>query len=292
MHVSEDSVAARQKDLVLDSYTNGLLYLQLETELKQKMLSGEYAVGERIPTEPELCEEYGVSRITVRRAVQDLVDEGLLKKVRGRGTFVAVPKYVVGIGSEEDRGFENLSRQGMQVSYEILDAREMPAGGSIACRLGIDSEEPVVYARRLVMEGDVPMAIDDLFVPARDFPGIIDLIKQGSSFYSIVKNVYGYSFGNEDLTLDASMTRGDEAAVLRCTVGAPLFVLRKRVLRSDGRPMHYSKSVIRADRISYRFRITHDGAPADDAPVPGFIISGDIEASSGFTATTEVVAAS
>lgn len=80
--LTEDSdiVMTQRKDLVLDSYTNGLLYLQLETELKQKMLVGEYAVGERIPTEPELCEEYGVSRITVRRAVQDLVDEGLLKK--------------------------------------------------------------------------------------------------------------------------------------------------------------------------------------------------------------------
>lgn len=87
--LTEDSdiVMTQRKDLVLDSYTNGLLYLQLETELKQKMLVGEYAVGERIPTEPELCEEYGVSRITVRRAVQDLVDEGLLKKSAGTWHF-------------------------------------------------------------------------------------------------------------------------------------------------------------------------------------------------------------
>lgn len=284
-------MTAKQKDLVLDSYTNGLLYLQVEAELKQKMLSGVYAVGERIPTEPELCKEYGVSRITVRRAVQDLVDEGLLTKVRGRGTFVAVPKYVVGVGPDENRGFENLSRQGMQTSYELLSAEEVPATGSTAHWLDIKPEEPVIHIRRLVMEGDVPMAIDDLYAPSDDFPGLIELIGQGASFYSVLKSVYGYRVGTDEMTLDASTTRHDEASLLRCTVGAPLFVLRKRVLRTDGRPLHYSKSVIRADRVSYSFRIVRDDTRLADSSLPGFVISGDIDSSVDLSASTKVISA-
>ena len=280
-------VTAQRKDLVLDSYTNGLLYLQLETELKQKMLTGEYAVGERIPTEPELCDEYGVSRITVRRAVQDLVDEGLLKKVRGRGTFVAVPKYVMNVGSREDRSFEDLTRQGMETSYEIVESKEVPANASVAYELGVDAGEPLLYFRRLVMEGEVPMAIDDLFVTKAEFPGLGDLMDEATSFYSIVENNYGYRFGSEDLTLEASTTRNDEARLLRCTVGAPLFVLRKRVTRTDGRPMHYSKSVIRADRISYRFRVNYGGSVPSDRD--GFLFSTAVECSHGVEAEASMV---
>ena len=284
-------MTAKQKDLVLDSYTNGLLYLQLETELKQKMISGEYAVGERIPTEPELCEEYGVSRITVRRAVQDLVEEGLLKKVRGRGTFVAVPKYVVGIGSGRDRGFDGLSRQGMQTSYQIIEGKEIPANESIAERLGVTLGDDVTYLRRLVLEGEVPLAVDDLFVSAAAFPGLLERIGEDVSFYSLVTRVYGYRFGEEDLTLEASSTRGDEARLLRCMVGAPLFVLRKLVLRADGHPLHYSKSVIRADRISYRFHVNRGGDLEKDGGADPFLVTGDLDTNGPdiVSAATEMV---
>ena len=85
--------ALRQKRHTFDSNTNGLLYLQLETELKQAILDGKYGVGERIPTEQELCQSFGMSRITVRRAVQDLVEEGLLSKVQGRGCGGAKTRF-------------------------------------------------------------------------------------------------------------------------------------------------------------------------------------------------------
>lgn len=260
--LTEDSdiVMTQRKDLVLDSYTNGLLYLQLETELKQKMLVGEYAVGERIPTEPELCEEYGVSRITVRRAVQDLVDEGLLKKVRGRGTFVAVPKYVVGVGTDIAHGFHELSMQGgMEAGYEIVEAKEIPASGSVRERLQLDKGETTYYVRRLILEGDVPLAIDDLYVSSAKFPGLLDRLDNKTPFYDLVQSIYKYSFGSEDVSLDASTTRNDEAKLLKCSVGAPLFILRKTIAQSDGSPLHYSKSVIRADRISYHFQVDCDG---------------------------------
>lgn len=251
---------AKRNDLVLDSYTNGLLYLQLETELKQKMLTGEYAVGERIPTEPELCDEYGVSRITVRRAVQDLVDEGLLRKVRGRGTFVAVPKYVASIGTDMGYGFGELQSPGsMEKSYEVVEAREVPATGSVCERLGLAEGEAAYYVRRVILEGEVPLAIDDLFVSAARFPGLLDLIDERTPFYELVRGHYGLDLGPEDFTLDASTARNDEARLLKCAVGAPLFILRKLVTTPDGEPIHYSKSVIRADRVSYHFRVSRDG---------------------------------
>lgn len=247
-------------DQTLDAHAGGLLYLQLESVLKQRMQGGDYAVGDRIPTEPELCEEFGVSRITVRRAIQDLVDEGLLKKIRGRGTFVAVPKYVVGIGTNYDRGFGELNRGGMHTRYEIIGAQTDEASVNVAERLGLEAGTRVTHVRRLVLEGDVPFAIDDLYVSAREFPGLSGRLAAGESFYALLESAYGVHLGAEDLLLDASTARRDEARLLRCAVGVPLFVLRKRVVDVNGFPIHYSKSVVRAERFSYRFSVACDGS--------------------------------
>ena len=81
-----------------------LLYSQVENNLRQQIISGELGVGEKIPTELELCERYSVSRITVRRAVQNLVDEGLIYRLRGKGSFVSVPKRVIRKGSPNNFG--------------------------------------------------------------------------------------------------------------------------------------------------------------------------------------------
>ena len=118
---------------------------------------------------------------------------------------------------------------------------------------------PAYYVRRLILEGDVPFAIDDLYVSSAKFPGLLEQLDDKTPFYDLVQGTYKYSFGSEDVSLDASTTRNDEARLLKCSVGAPLFVLRKTITQSDGSPLHYSKSIIRADRISYHFQVDRDG---------------------------------
>lgn len=242
-----------------DSNTNGLLYLQLETELKQAILDGKYGVGERIPTEQELCDMFGMSRITVRRAVQDLVEEGLLNKVRGRGTFVAVPKHILGAQPAPERGFGDMSSTGKRTVHKVLEKSVEHADTDLGKLLGIAPGSEVYYIRRLILEENFPMAIDNLFVSAKRFPDLPDLLHDDTSFYELVDEHYQYKFGMESLTLDASTARGDEGTLLRCPVGSPLFILRKKMYCANGVPMHYSKSIVRADRISYHFEVDRDG---------------------------------
>ena len=251
--------ALRQKRHTFDSNTNGLLYLQLETELKQAILDGKYGVGERIPTEQELCQSFGMSRITVRRAVQDLVEEGLLSKVQGRGTFVAVPKHVLGSSESLVRGFGGTGPGDHGTHRAILEKSIEHANKELAGILGISVGDDVFYIRRLIVEEEYPMAIDNLFVAAALFPDLFALLLDDVSFYRLIDEHYRYEFGNESLTLDASTARGDEGQLLQCPTGSPLFILRKSMACADGRILHYSKSIIRADRVSYHFDVNRDG---------------------------------
>jgi DNA-binding GntR family transcriptional regulator len=259
VEVSAEKSALRQKRHTFDSNTNGLLYLQLETELKQAILDGKYGVGERIPTEQELCQSFGMSRITVRRAVQDLVEEGLLSKVQGRGTFVAVPKHVLGSTESLGRGFGGTDPDDHGTHRLIIEKSAEHADKELAGILGISTGDDIFYIRRLIIEEDYPMAIDNLFVAAAMFPDLPDLLLDDISFYRLIDEHYQYEFGDESLTLDASTARGDEGQLLQCPTGSPLFILRKSMARADGKILHYSKSIIRADRVSYHFDVNRDG---------------------------------
>lgn len=255
---------ARQGSLLLDPVESSLLYLQLEADLKQKMMSGVYPVGERIPTELELCDEYGVSRITVRRAIQDLVEDGMLKKLRGRGTFVALPKHVLGMGRATQRGWSAFEGEGNPTHKEILEKTVISANEALAARLEIERGAQAYLIRRIIHEEEFPMAIDELYVAADLFPGLLDLMVGSASFYDLAEHHYGMEFGLEDLTLAVSVARNDESRLLKCPPAAPLFILRKVMRRSDGRPMHYSKTVLRGDRVSYHFQVDRDGKVRND----------------------------
>ena len=262
--ITWDTVQARRGELLLDPEESSLLYLQLEASLKQKIVTGEYEVGERIPTELEMCKEYGVSRITVRRAVQDLVEEGMLKKLRGRGTFVAVPKHVLGMQRATERGWSAFEGESNPTHKEVLEKVTLSANETLAEKLGIEVGAEAYLIRRLIHEEEFPMAIDELFVSAEMFPGLLDLMNDSASFYDLAEHRYGLSFGLEDLTLSVSSARGDESRVLKCPPAAPLFILRKVMWTSDGRPMHYSKTILRGDRVSYHFRVDRDGKVRND----------------------------
>lgn len=196
----------RKKRHAFDSNTNGLLYLQLETELKQAILDGKYGVGERIPTEQELCQSFGMSRITVRRAVQDLVEEGLLSKVQGRGTFVAVPKHVLGSSESSDRGFGRLEPGDHGIHRVVLEKSTERADKDLAAILGIQQGGEVFFIRRLIIEEDYPMAIDNLFVSSAMFPDLPDFLLDDVSFYRLIDEHYRYEFGDESLMLESAQT--------------------------------------------------------------------------------------
>lgn len=229
------------------------LYLQLQDDIKQNIRFKEYAVGDQMPSEEELCIQYGVSRITVRRAIQGLVDAGLLEKHRGKGTFVAVPKHVV--STNNHGGFSKyLEKEGRRSQQKILEKAYRHADARQAAMLGINEGDRIVFIRRLVSEDGFPLAIDELSVSAERFPDLMELFENDVSFYDLLANHYHVEYGSSEITLDVSTAKVEEAHLLCCATGNPLFILRKQMMDAQKVPVHYSKSVVRGDRVTYMFK--------------------------------------
>lgn len=235
------------------------LYAQVENSLRQKIISGELEVGERVPTEQELCDQFGVSRITVRRAVQNLVEEGLIYRLRGRGTFVSAPKRVISKGSPNYFGYHAFSEVGGKCPRRVLSRETLGATSRLSKALEIPEGSRVSMVERLIYEESIPIAIDYVYVPTRQFPNFLEDLGEDMSLYSLLTSTYQRVLGNEELIINVSTAREDEAKLLSCYVGSPLYILYKITRDADGLPLHYSKSVMRGDRASFRFVISPDG---------------------------------
>ena len=229
------------------------LYLQIQDDIRQSIRLKEYKASDQVPNEDQLCVKYGVSRVTVRRAIQGLVDAGILEKHHGKGTFVAVPKSTIKVDyhggfSSQIEGEEHLPLR------RILDKACLPADAKQAAMLNINLGDWIIYVKRLMIEDDLPIAIDELCVSERQFPEIINLLEDNVSFYGLLEEQYHIKFGESEYTLDVSTAKSDEACMLLCATGDPMFILYKRLFDAAGRPIHYSKSILRGDRITYCFK--------------------------------------
>ena len=231
-----------------------LLYAQIEHEIRQRIISGELSVGEKIPTELELCEKHSVSRITVRRAIQNLVDEGSLYRLRGRGTFVSAPKREIRKGTKSHFGYHAFSENG-PTPCRIIEKCLIEADEKLARKLCIDVREEVQLVKRLMFEDNLPIGIDEVYVPVSVIPDFLDTVHEDVHLYELLENHYAIQVGVEELKIDVAIAREDEAKLLSCINGAPLFLLNKTMRSKDGTLVHYSRSLLRGDRASFVFSI-------------------------------------
>ena len=235
------------------------LYQTVENDLLKRIVSGELAAGSQLPTESELCEQYDVSRITVRRAIQDLADKGLVFRLRGRGTSVSSsiisPKHSTNV-------IFNLASElqyGSTTEKRILESRLVPANRAVSSHLGCDEDAPVQYVKRLVTIDGNPCAIDEVYASTQTLPNLLALLVDGSSLFALIEHHYKITTGVEDLRLTAGLAGKDEAKILSYVVGAPVLLLEHITHDLTGTSLHYSKTLWRADAASFEFRISGDG---------------------------------
>lgn len=240
--------------LILQSNSSKPLYLQIEDDIKQSVRLKKYKPGDKMLSEDELCTQYGVSRITVRRAMQDLVDAGILERLRGKGTYFSTQKRNVSINHKQ--GFTGYLADSLHSSHhQVLKKEFMEADSNIAARLNISKGSQVIFCKRLIIEDDIPLAIDELYVEEKAYPALMELIADDLSFYQLLRDNYQVEFGQHKLTINVSTALVEEATLLQCAAGDPLFVVEKEISDTYGVPIHYSKSLIRGDRTTYTFSL-------------------------------------
>lgn len=241
--------------------------LPLYSQIKEQLLtliqemSGQLAEKgpHKLYPEETLTEMFGVSRMTVRQAVQELVNEGLLYRVRGVGTFIK-PPHVSGQLQEIERFVDEWSLQGKKIDVVISAFKIMPAPLEWATCLGLEAKSPVLYIQRRRFADGMPVALDDRYLPAEmaDFVTPTD-VQQESIFLTLARKGK-MVIEKADYEISAKAALRKEADLLDLKPGAPLLVRKLVIFAAPRRPVITGLSLYRADLFTYSVSVpTYDG---------------------------------
>lgn len=216
-------------------------YAQIYKVLKRELIEGEYAVGTLIPPEPELEKRFGVSRTTVRRAVELLAREGFIKTQRGLGTVVLDYKTKQNLNLITSMS-ETLRRKGFVVEPKSMYVDVVPASLHIAEDLELPEGELVARVQRIQLADGHPIAIMKNYIPAVKVPGIENHMDEIKSLYQYLEDRYDISIETAHDRISARSADFSEAQMLDIPVGTALLYMR-RICYAGGRP-------VCADRLS------------------------------------------
>jgi GntR family transcriptional regulator len=218
--------------------------------------------GSALPTERELCADFGVSRATVRHALQRLESEQRIYRRQGKGTFVARRKIEQRLGLTSHT--EEMRARGMVPGSKLIDVSRIPASSEVATALRLAEGTELLQIERLRLADGEPIAIEVLYLQAERFDGISAALGESGSFYQLLHSDYGVELASAEETIEAVVAGAREAALLGCGQAAPLLLLSRLSLDTRGRPIEYVRSLYRGDRFRLRRHLerSHGVAPS------------------------------
>lgn len=223
------------------------LYHQVKTRILRDIEAGHWRANERLPTEDDLSARFKVSKITVRQALRELAQIGIIRREQGRGTFVQPPPLQQ--GPRELTSFTGeMRRHGIVASSQVLECGASTATPDIAARLGIPSTEPVFRLRRLRLADGTPMGLQTAYIPMSLVPGITDQSFTGVSLYDVLADRYSLYPASANETYVAVAVGADDAQWLRLPAGSPAMAAERVTFLADGRKLEFVQSIMRGDR--------------------------------------------
>ncbi|MCV2395650.1 GntR family transcriptional regulator [Actinotalea sp. M2MS4P-6] len=228
------------------------LYAQLEAILRAKIASGEWAPNRRIPSENELNRIYGLSRMTARGVLTTLVNEGLLFRVQGKGTYVAPPK--INTVSPAYRGVrEQLEAMGYETTTELVEIGIGDVPESVRSRLKVGPDDDVFHIHRVRSVQGEPISSHHSFVPAALAPGLPDRDVVTEQLCVVLDESYGLQMRRVHEELEAISASRDHARDLKVRTGTPVLLLQDLIADGNDRPFEFSRIVFRGDKVRLSF---------------------------------------
>ncbi|MCX2699034.1 MULTISPECIES: GntR family transcriptional regulator [Brucella/Ochrobactrum group] len=226
------------------------LYEQVRRAIMTGIETGQFPVGSFLPAEPELMSLYGVSRITLRRAIGDLCAEGLLQRQQGRGTVIMPRKVRQTLISLS--GFsETMDGLGRKASHRILSRTDNPDAPAVRERLHV---QVLVRFERLLEDNDRPMTLETLWFDPSRFPEVIEPVAAGGSFFSALRDKAGIVPAHAERQIDVGLALPAERDILSVTATQPVYRIEKIVTDSEGRPLALSQLVTPSHLVSYTIK--------------------------------------
>lgn len=217
-------------------------YYQLKEIMREKINSNEWKPGDLIPSERELGEQYGISRMTARQAITELVNEGLFYREQGKGTFVSRHKITQQL--IRLTGFtEDMKARGQQPGSKIISAKMIPADETVAEQLHIKPGLMIFQLQRLRLADEEPLAIEvsNLF-----FHGCERLIEEdleNNSLYRLLESKYKLPLMEAEQQLEAGLIGPEEAQLLNIPVGSAALFVRRTTYSEHDQPIEYVRSI-------------------------------------------------
>ena len=220
--------------------------------------------GDRLPSERELAGELGASRSTVRRALNILVEKGVIVVVRGRkgGAYLADPAHrervpMIIDGRSVNRRLieiasftQMLLEQGFEVGTRVLALELQAPEAHIASQLDIDQTEPVISLLRVRFADGAPLSLEHMYLSFRRFPTLVDDGLGGAaSIYAVLQERYGVSIHKAEEEIEITPASPEAAHLLAVEPGAPLLAIRRLAHDAEGRPVEWSFDLFRGDRV-------------------------------------------
>lgn len=233
------------------------LHAQIREDLRRMIVQHRWPAHHRLPSEAQLMQRYGVSRITVRQALQALVEAGLVVKVSGRGSFVAGPRPVQQLTRLQGLA-EALSPQGYTLVNRIVTLERVPADALVAERLALPRGSLVTHLRRVRLVDGVPVCTDRSWLPLDigDQVAMADL--QHRDVFAVIEQEAATPLGHASMMLHAMAAPGDVAERLGVAPGAAVMVGDRITHDRHGRPVDYEQLYWRGDNFRFQLAIERE----------------------------------
>ncbi|MEI4828944.1 GntR family transcriptional regulator [Bacillus sp. FJAT-53711] len=232
------------------------LYHQLMERLKDSIEKGHWELGDKIPSENQLMDQFGVSRNTAKKAIEELVQEGILYRIQGKGTFVAKPKL-----QQSLMGFYSFSKvlkeKGLNPKDIILKIEEVKPTAKIKEALQLSEDVNVIEMKRLRCAEDEPFILESSFIPKHVVTDVKQLKKVGEvSLYDLFSQQFNTVVTRANEAFEPVLIRADESEYLQTEAGRPALLLERTAYDINGVPVEFCISIVRGDRCRFYTELT------------------------------------
>ncbi len=233
--------------LKIDKSTAIPLYSQVESKLEDNIISGVWDVGYQLPTETELARLLDVSNITIKRAIMNLVDKGMLVRQRGRGTFVTGEQTEKNIHKSE---FIRMDEQ-VSNSHDLLSKEYHKLNPSIAKKLEMTVDTEFVYLERVGYEDGEKVSLEYTYIPQKVWPEEELIVDENVFIYDVLKKVCGITLKRSKNYFSGAVANEKEVELLGVRQNTPLFVWERITFSHTDEAVEYSKFVMKQDKDKY-----------------------------------------
>lgn len=231
------------------------LYAKVAATLNAEITNGVLLPNDRLPAEDGLIERFGVSRTTVRKAVESLIARGVVEIRRGKGTFVTQPKLTQELTALT--GFaEDMLVLGLHPTSRLLDKRIVPATSEVARHLSVELGAHVYRIERVRLADGVPMSFDETYLPLEIGEKVVSNDLDVMPIFDLLENKYDLPLTEAWYQLEAAIANEHVAQALGIEVGAPIFLIERTSHSGDQQPVDYEKLYYRGDAIRFSTKLT------------------------------------